>query len=65
MVVSLTFNVLDQKPHLFIQLINGPSEGGSVAGDKTEEQNSYKMCDVCATYRELKLIIYKIDLLMM
>ena len=43
---SLTFNVLDQKPHLVVQLINGPSECGGVGGDNAEQQQSCQLCIV-------------------
>ena len=44
--LSLTFNVLDQKPHLVVQLINGPSECGGVGGDNAEQQQSCQLCIV-------------------
>ena len=46
MLASLTFNVLDQKPHLVVQLINGPSECGGVGGDNAEQQQSCQLCIV-------------------
>ena len=52
---SLTFNVLDEKPHLIVKLINGPSESGGVAGHNTEQQNSYEICIVSQSV-PLKLI---------